>query len=126
MIDPRLAELAHAMLDGTIDEQGIAELSRAIESDPAVAHEVAQLALLHDALHREHHEAAMGRASAMRVGRMARIRRALAAAAVLAIAGILLWTTVSVTPSASAQATLARLAAAARALASAASMTWRW
>lgn len=114
MIDPRLAELAHAMLDGTIDEQGIAELSRAIESDPAVAHEVAQLALLHDALHREHHEAAMGRASAMRVGRMARIRRALAAAAVLAIAGILLWTTVSVTPSASAQATLARLAAAAR------------
>lgn len=114
MIDPRLIELAHAMLDGTIDEQGAAELSRAMESDPAVAREVAQLALLHDALHREHHEAAMGRASATRLGRLAGIRRALAAAAVLAIAGILLWTTVSVTPSASAEATLARLIAAAR------------
>ena len=114
MSDPRLVELMHAMLDGTIDEEGAAELSRAMEAEPTLAPALAQLAILHDALHREHHEAAMGRASASRMTRLTIVRRWLAAAAVLAVAGLLLWTTVSVTPTASAQATLARLAAAAR------------
>jgi len=110
----RSLDLAHAMLDGRLDEAGAARLGEAMSKDPAFAEEVARLAFLHDAILREHHEATVGRWNARRLGRLTTIRRALAAAAVLAVAAVMGWMVLSSTPSASAGAILERLVAAAR------------
>ncbi len=109
-----LRSLAHAMLDGTLDESGSELLSDALATDPALAREVAELALLHDALSREHGAAIIGRNTARRLAAWSIVRRACAAAAVLAVAGVLLWTGLRTSPTASASDVVARLVARAR------------
>lgn len=110
----QLLGLAHAMLDGTLDAAGADRLSRALASDPELAREVAALAVLHDALSKEHGAAVIGRTSARQVAAWTIVRRVAAAAAVLAVTGLLLWTGLRTSPTANAGDVVARLVARAR------------
>lgn len=112
---PELDARVDDLLDGTISADGAAELSRALEGDPAFAREVAARALLHDALDREHRDAKAGRAHAWRVRMAALARRASAVAAGIAVASMIVWVALRTMPPASASDVVARLVSAARA-----------
>lgn len=106
--------MAGDLLDGVITPEAAMELSDAIERDPGVARRVVQLALLHDALDREHRDAVIGRAHAWRWRALAMARRALAAAAVLAVAAIVAFGLFRTASTARASDVVARLMSAAR------------
>lgn len=105
--------LLHAMLDGTLDEEGRARLSAAIASDAALAREAARAALLHDAIERELVAGDVGRRSARRLTVEAHVRRWSVAAVMVLAVGIAAWITLRTTPVADAGQVLAKLAAAA-------------
>jgi len=112
--DAAFVRLANAALDGEISADDGARLSDAIARDPSLAAEFARLVMLHDALERELNAAAAGRAAARRTQVVARIRRAVAVAAVLSIVALLGWFSLRTTPEASAAEIVARLVATAK------------
>jgi hypothetical protein len=107
--------LLHAMLDGTLNDDGRARLSAAIAADQALAREAARAALLHDAIERELVAGAVGRRTARHVTVLARFRRLAVAATLVAAAGVAAWLSLRTTPVADAGQVLARVAAAATA-----------
>jgi hypothetical protein len=109
-----IRELASQLLDGTISVQGAADLSAAMERDPAVVRELARMAMLHDALDRQYLDVAAGRAHARRWIVVRALRRVSAVAAAVAVTALVVWASVRTVPSADASDVLARIVATAR------------
>ena len=109
-----IRELASQLLDGTISERGAADLSAAMERDPAAARELARMAMLHDALDRQYLDVPAGRAHARRWVVVHALRRVSAVAAAMAVAALVIWASVRTVPSADASDVLARIVATAR------------
>ena len=106
--------LANQLLDGTISMEGAADLSAAIEQDPAAARELARIAMLHDALDRQYRDVPAGRAHARRLAVLQALRRVSAVAAAVAMAALVVWVSVRTVPNADASDVLARIVATAR------------
>lgn len=106
--------LASDLLDGTLSAEGSAALSEAVERDPEMARELARLAMLHDALDREHCDAVVGRAEARRLKVARAVRRTISVAAALAVAGLVVWASIRTSPTARASDVVARIVARAR------------
>lgn len=83
------ARLAQQLLDGELDELGSERLSAMVSEDPLRARELAQLALLHDALERESTFGDAARIEVRNHRRAARGRVAIVAASFLLLAAIL-------------------------------------
>lgn len=109
-----IRELASQLLDGTISVQGAADLSAAMERDPAAVRELARMAMLHDALDRQYLDVAAGRAHARRWVVVRALRRVSAVAAAVAVTALVVWASVRTVPSADASDVLARIVATAR------------
>lgn len=101
--------LANAHLDGTLDEDGRAQLEHCIVSDQVAAREFARLALLHEALDRDCTAGVVGRLDARLELRSTTTRRSMLVAAGLLLAVGLGWMLVSIDRPASAADTLARI-----------------
>lgn len=79
----------HSHLDGASDPASLSRLDEALRTDPAFARRFAAMAMLHEALSREHVEAAAGRRQASSLRLAGRVRRWAIAAMVALSAGAL-------------------------------------
>lgn len=79
----------HSFLDAGADAAALRRLDEALRADPAFARRFASMAMLHEALSREHVEAATGRRQASALRLAGRLRRWAIAAMLLVSAGAL-------------------------------------